>query len=103
MILPEQQKREIIAGIIPLLLSFDELVTEFIGMSGSTLISNGVTTDVNDQPIIGGKKYIYPVKKMLPVNHAFKISELIEKAEDLGEMQESLAEYIYMYGDKTKF
>lgn len=74
-----------------------------MNVSGNTLISNGVQTDVKGELIIGSRKYLYPVEKMLPVNHAFKISELIEKAADLDEMHLLLAQYLNRYGDHSKF
>lgn len=96
--LPEHQKKEIINGMLPVLIPFMEPGTELMEVSGNILISNGVTTDVKNNPIIGSKKYIYPVEKMLPVNHFFKISELIEKAENLEHMQTLLAEYLTKFG-----
>lgn len=96
--LPKQEQKEIIDGILPLLLAAKENTERVRKVIGRTLIYEGVTKDKDDKPIHPGIEYVYREPVQVQVNHKRRIREIIEKSKTLEDMQEDLSRYLVKFG-----
>ena len=94
----KQEKKEIIAGIIELLIPAKNEI--LIKRFGRTLIERGVLKDNDGNPVQPGKMYV--VKELEDINHESELSQRIDKAKSINEMQVSLAKYLAQYGRRPE-
>lgn len=96
--IPEEQKREIIDGMLEMLNpDAMEEIEEVKEIDGRNLIYKGVTKDKKGRQIRPGIKYLYSVTETRPVNHAQKMGQIIADAANQEEMRTRLAEYLVKY------
>lgn len=96
--LPEEQKREIMDGMLPLLDPHaTKDIEEIKEVEGRTLIYQGIFKDTKGGQILPGIKYLYSVTETVKVNHAQEIGHIIADADTQEEMTEKLAAYLVKY------
>lgn len=96
--LPKQQQKELINGLLPLLEDVLENTERVRTVEGRTLIYEGWKEDQNGKPIHPGTEYTIREPIQVPVNHARRIREVIDKAKTLEGMNEDLARYLVKFG-----
>lgn len=96
--LPREQEREIIEGMLPLLLDVMENTERVTKVEGRSLIYQGITETKTGEKIQPGKKYVYREPTQVPVNHRRRIRHIIENATSLEAMENDLAAYIVKFG-----
>lgn len=96
--LPDENKREILDGLLALL---DPLATKKVEkieeIEGRNLIYRGVTKDHKGNQIRPGIKYLYSITETVKVNHAQEIGHIIADANTQEEMTDRLGEYLAKY------
>lgn len=98
--LPDEQKRELIDGMLAMLnKSATEDIEEVKEIEGRNLIYQGITKDHIGNQIKPGIKYLYSVTETKTVNHAQKIGQIIADAANREEMETRLAEYLVKYAN----
>lgn len=96
--LPEEQKREILDGMVAMLNPEATKEVETIKeIEGRDLIYKGIYKDTKGGQILPGIKYLYSVTETVKVNHAQEIGHIIADADTQEEMTEKLAAYLVKY------
>jgi hypothetical protein len=98
MILPKQQRNEIINGLLPLLSEVIEHTQRVTKRMGATVLQNGVTHDLKGQPINPHILYAFMDSVPVKVNHRRRLLEVIDKAPTVKGMEEDLARYLIKFG-----
>lgn len=96
--LPEEQKTEIVDGLLQLLdPEATKIKEEIKEVEGRNLIYQGVTKDTKGRQILPGLKYLYSTKEVVKVNHAQEIGHIIADADTQEQMTDKLGEYLAKY------
>jgi hypothetical protein len=98
MILPHEQKMQIIEGLLPLLIECDENTERVRKVEGRHLIYQGITKDVNGKQIVPGKQYVFSETVRIKVNHKNRLKDVIKNAKTIEGMQDDLARYLVKFG-----
>jgi hypothetical protein len=98
MILPRKEKKEIIDGLVPLLIEVKELKVRMRKVMGKMLLDEGVMFDVKGKPIFAGIEYVISDECYIPVNHRRRINEIIDRSKNMQDLQEDLARYLVKFG-----
>lgn len=98
MILLPEKRAELINGLLPLLVETWEDQEEQKECEGRTLIYNGVTKDIQGNPIQPEINYLYTELVKVKVDHEKRLNEVINRAPTMEGMMADLSRYLVKYG-----